>query len=128
MQAQDYAQALYEAVHEVRPEDHDKVLENFVAILNQNGDMAMYEQIETEYKKIDGAAHGIKQVEITSAHPIDTKGLIKDLNKIIGEKMEVREKIDKDIIGGVVVRVDDTLIDASVRNSLNNLKNIIAKN
>ncbi len=128
MKAQEYAQALYEAIHEVRPEDHDKVLENFVKILGQSGDIGMYDQIEEEYKKLEGAAKGIKQVTITSAHPVNSKQLVKELNDIVGDKVEVKEKIDQSLIGGVVVRVDDTLIDASVKNSLNNLKNVIAKN
>lgn len=128
MKAQQYAQALYDAIHEVRPEDQDKVLDNLVKIMAQNGDLGLYDQIEDEYRKLDSKAHGIKEVHVTSANPVSTKELLKDLNKIVGDKTEVKEKIDKNIIGGVVVRVDDTLIDASVKNSLNHLKNVIAKN
>ena len=41
----------------------------------------------------------------------------------ITEKTEIKTRVDESIIGGVVVRVDDTLIDASVRTQLNNLNN-----
>ncbi|MDB4940217.1 MAG: synthase delta subunit [Candidatus Doudnabacteria bacterium] len=127
MKAQQYAQALYEAIHEVRPEDQDKVLDNMAKIMAQRGDLGMFDQVAEEYQKLDSKAHGIKEVEVTSAHHLNTKELIKDLNKIVGDKTEVKEKIDQNIIGGVVVRVDDTLIDASVRNSLENLRDLIAK-
>lgn len=128
MKPQDYASALHQAVHEVRPEDHDKVLENFVRVLNQNGDLRLYDQIEEEYKKLEGKTNGIKQVSITSAHRIDSKSLIKELNQIVGDKVEIKEKIDQSLIGGIVVRVDDTLIDASVKNELAHLKKVITKN
>jgi F-type H+-transporting ATPase subunit delta len=48
-------------------------------------------------------------------------GLINQLNQIIGSKVDVEKKIDDSIIGGVVVRVDDTLIDVSVKTQLSNL-------
>jgi F-type H+-transporting ATPase subunit delta len=128
MKAQDYAKALYESIHEVRPEDQDKVLDNMVKILAQNGDLGLFDQIEEEYKRLESGSQGIRQVEVSSAHPIHSKELIKDLNKIVGDKVQIKEKIDEDLIGGVVVRVDDTLIDASVKNSLKHLKNVIAKN
>ncbi|GAC1412687.1 MAG: hypothetical protein NVSMB66_2410 [Candidatus Doudnabacteria bacterium] len=128
MKAQQYAQALYNAIHEVRPEDHDKVLDNLVKIMAQNGDLGLYSSLVEEYQKLDSKHQGIKEVQITSAHPINTKELLKELNQIVGQKTQVKESIDKDLIGGVVVRVDDTLIDASVKNSLIHLRNVIAKN
>jgi F-type H+-transporting ATPase subunit delta len=128
MKAKQYAEALHLSIHEVRPEDQDKVLDNLVKIMAQNGDLGLYDQIEAEYSRLNSTENGIKQVEITSANPVQSQELLRDLNKIVGEKTEVKQKIDQSLIGGVVVRVDDTLIDASVKNSLAHLKNLIAKN
>ncbi len=127
MTAKQYAEALYDSIHQVRPEDHDKVLDNMVKILNDNGDLKLFDQIAAEYQLLENEGKGIKNVEVTSAHPVHSKQIIKDLNKIVGDKVEIKEKIDQSLIGGVIVRVDDTMIDASIKNSLNNLRSLIER-
>ncbi len=127
MQAEQYAKALFEALHESRPEDHEKILDNFVRVLSQNGDLKLYDLIEAAYQKLETADQGIKEVEITTAQPQKSKEILEHLNKIIGGKVQIKEKIDQDIIGGVVVRVDDTLIDGSIKNSLKQLRKAISK-
>jgi F-type H+-transporting ATPase subunit delta len=124
--SQQYAQALFEAVSETAPQDHDKVLDNFVKILAQNGDLGKYEEIEAEFRKLKLLSQGIKEAEVTIAKEVEmNSSLIHKLNEIIGNKVEIKKKVDESIIGGVVVRVDDTLIDASVRNQLDNLNQIL---
>jgi len=117
-----YAQALYDAVHETANKDHDKVLDNFVKVLAANGDLGRYEQIEAEYNKLEMKEKGIKEAEVTFAKEHNPK-ILDELNKVVGGKLEFKTKIDEGIVGGVIVRVDDTLIDASVKTQLNNLNN-----
>jgi len=117
-----YAQALYDAVHETSSKDHDLVLDNFVKVLAQAGDLGKYQEIEKEYKLLEMKEKGISSAEVTTAKDIEiNSGLIKQLNEIIGNKVEVKQKVDEGIVGGVIVRVDDTLIDASVKTQLENL-------
>ena len=117
-----YAQALYDSVQETNSKDHDKVLDNFVKVLAQNGDLGKHAQIEAEYHRLEMKAKGISTAEVTVAREMEiNSSLVSSLNQIIGNKVEVKKKIDENIIGGVVVRVDDTLIDGSVRTQLNNL-------
>jgi F-type H+-transporting ATPase subunit delta len=117
-----YAQALYDAVHETGPKDHDKVLDNFVKILAENGDLGKYEDIEKEFKRVEREAKGIKEANTTFAHGLEKNHQIMDeLNKVVGGKVEFKTSVDESIIGGVVVRVDDTLIDGSVKTQLENL-------
>ena len=55
-----YAQALFDALHEVRPEDQDRVLDNFVAVLKERTHLHLIEKIEVEFMKIkpeSGAEH-----------------------------------------------------------------------
>lgn len=129
MTAQQYALALHQAISEVKPQDHDRVLENFVKVLNGNGDLGLYPQIEQEYKKIEAQSQGIKQIDVLTANKdINTKALVAELNRIVGDRVEVYHEVDDKIIGGVVIKVDDTLIDASVRNSLESLKKDLTHN
>jgi F-type H+-transporting ATPase subunit delta len=123
MKAEQYAQALFEAISEVRSEDQDKVLDNFVRVLASNGELNLFDQIEKEYQKLQLAAEGIKQVQVTTARAdVDEKALIQELNRIVGQKVDVQHKVNENLIGGVVVKVDDTLIDASIRSNLESLK------
>jgi F-type H+-transporting ATPase subunit delta len=120
--SQQYAQALFEAVTETNPKDHDKVLDNFVKILAQNGDLGKHEEIDAAFRKLKLEAQGVKEAEVTIARDTEiNSSLIHQLNEIVGSKIEIKKQVDESIIGGVVVRVDDTLIDASVKNQLNNL-------
>lgn len=121
-----YAAALFDAVAETAPHDHDKVLDNFVRILAQNGDLGKYDEIDAEFKKLKLGSQGIKEAEVTVAKQVEiNSSLLHSLNEIIGNKVEIKKRIDESIIGGVVVRVDDTLIDASVKTQLNNLNDIL---
>ncbi|MBI5530113.1 MAG: ATP synthase F1 subunit delta [Candidatus Doudnabacteria bacterium] len=120
--SQQYAQALYDAVHETSSKDHDVVLDNFVKILAQAGDLNKYPEIEKEYHLLEMKEKGISSAEVTVAKDIEiNSALIGQLNEIIGNKVEVKKKVDEGIVGGVVVRVDDTLIDASIKTQLESL-------
>ena len=117
-----YAQALMDAVNETQPSDQDKVLDNFVRILAQNGDLGKYEEIDKEFRKLKLESRGIKEAEVTVATEAKMNHqIIDEINKVVKGKLEIKQKTDESIIGGVIVRVDDTLIDASIKTQLNNL-------
>ena len=120
MTAETYGQVLYESLSETRPEDHDILLDNFVKILVQNGDTDLLPHIEEEFNRRQNLASGIKQVEVTTAreHP----EILSLVNQYVGKNVEIKQKIDKGIVGGVIVRIDDALIDGSIKNSLQELK------
>lgn len=127
MQAKEYAEALFQAVSETKPLEHDKIIDRLVEVMAANGDLAKMDEIEEQFKKLERESKGITEVEITTASDVKSKELLTTLNNIVGNHIEVKQKIDDGLIGGVVVRAGDTLIDASVKNSLNNLKNTISK-
>lgn len=70
-------------------------------------------------------------IEITAAYPIDDEIRIKII-ELIEEKqqktVELIEKIDENIIGGIVLRVDDKKFDASLRRQLLRLRKVFDKN
>jgi F-type H+-transporting ATPase subunit delta len=118
-----YAQALHESLQDTSPKDHDKVIANFIDVLKNNGDLKDYEKIIKAYEDYDRQQRGVKEVEVTTARDIEVnKDMIRQLNAIAGSDAEVKRKVDGGLIGGVVVRVDDTLLDGSVKTQLNNLK------
>jgi F-type H+-transporting ATPase subunit delta len=77
---------------------------------------------------------GITECFLTTAVKIDA-GIKKQITDLISEgfstRVELKERIDTEIIGGFILRVDDNYIDASIRNKLGKIKkelkgNIIA--
>lgn len=117
-----YAQALHEALQETSPKDHDIVIENFIEILKQKGDLAEYEKIIAAYEDYDRDQRGITEVEVSTAGDAKiNKSLIDDLNKIVGKDIKIKEKVDNKLIGGVVIRAGDTLIDGSIKHHLDEL-------
>jgi F-type H+-transporting ATPase subunit delta len=98
--------------------------------LAQNGDLNKYQEIEKEFHILEGKAKGVQQAEVTVAREMEMNSkIINDLNKIVNvgngldRSLQVQTTVDESIIGGVVVRVEDTLIDASVKTQLTNLNN-----
>jgi F-type H+-transporting ATPase subunit delta len=118
-----YAQSLYEVITDSNPKDHDRVIENFISILKTNGDLAAYEQIVNEVDSLFQTENQTSKIEVTAnSKESITPGLLKELNKLAKTKAEVTTKIDDSIIGGVIIRVNDQLIDASMKTQLNNLE------
>ena len=124
-----YAQGLYQALEEVRPDDHDRVLDNFARILFDNGDSALMDKIGDAYTKLANAGNGITEMNVTFARETNVdKKLLQDLNEIAGGHTEMKKHINENLIGGVVIRAGDTLLDGSIRNSLDQLKRKIQEN
>jgi F-type H+-transporting ATPase subunit delta len=112
------------------PKDIDLILNNFVEVLSLNNDIKMFPQIEEEFHKLELAKQGKKLAEVTTAHPIskeNERDIIRELNKIVKGDVEIKKKIDDKILGGVVIKMDDQLIDASVKNDLNKLKDELSE-
>ena len=68
---------------------------------------------------------GISRAEIRSALPLgddEREAIVARLRELTGTKIETGEHIDESLIGGVAVRIGDTLYDASVRSRLERLR------
>jgi F-type H+-transporting ATPase subunit delta len=68
---------------------------------------------------------GITLAEIRTALPLDDgqrRAVQERLAALTGDSIEMREMVDEDLIGGIAVRIGDTLYDASVRSRLERLR------
>ncbi len=103
---------------------------NLAKLLIQKRNVRIMPQIAQEYRVLMDRHQGIEHAEVTTAAAMDAamEASFKDnLAKITGSKIELSAKVDPDIIGGFVARVGDKVIDGSVRNRLQNLKQNIAQ-
>jgi F-type H+-transporting ATPase subunit delta len=68
---------------------------------------------------------GITETVLTTAVPVDEKikTQIKELvAAVFNTKVDLKETIDSEIIGGFILKIEDNFIDASVRNKLKKIK------
>ncbi len=121
-----YAQSLYEVVSQSEDDNVKVVVKNFVKVLIKNNDLGKIEKVITEFEKIWNLKQGVLEGEITSARELkdETMELLNgQIVKLLGAKeVNLKNKVNKDILGGFVARLGDTVIDGSVKNQLQNLR------
>lgn len=116
--------ALYEATKGLVASDLKKALVEFVAILARERKLKKADYIIAEYVKYAKVQDGVRQIEITSARELDDK-VLNHIKKAFGDKVEAEVKVDASLLGGVRVKTDDKILDASLRTQLNKLKHVM---
>ncbi len=103
---------------------------NFIKLLIEKHRMPALFRIRRVYDGLWQEENQLLPVHITSAIELD-KSTVKQLGDKIGEqtgrKVELSSEVEPDILGGIVVRVGNSIIDASIRNRLEQLRRTVAK-
>ncbi|WP_419024748.1 ATP synthase F1 subunit delta [Emergencia sp.] len=97
---------------------------SFLYILIDKDRMFHYHRIVKEYLKLMDEYRGEAYGKIYSTVPLSQEQLEKfetEAGKLLREKVKLRNKIDKSLLGGVKLLIDGKLIDASLRASLDDL-------
>ncbi len=98
---------------------------NFLALLQENGRMALLPEIAQQFEALKSEAENSLDVEVTSAialNPAQRAALEAALGKRFGRNIRLEEKVDASLVGGAVVRAGDLVIDGSLRGSLARLE------
>lgn len=98
---------------------------NLATLLLERGRLPIAPEMARRFRDAALAELGVVVAHVTTAQPIDkqAEGSIRDrLSALVGKQVEVRSKVDPAIIGGVVARIGDQLIDGSVSNQLRRLR------
>ena len=95
-----------------------------VLMLAAKGKLAAIDDIAEEYQSLVDNYRGIEGTaiaEVTTAIPLDNDYQLKiaqRITDIVGKPILLRPKVDPAIIGGIIIRVGDKLIDGSIRSKL----------
>lgn len=103
----------------------DPLVLNLARLLVTRGRTALAPQIAEAYRELIDAERGIAHATVTTAVPLsdaDRATVEARLGEITGKKVVVDTEVDEAIIGGLVARVGDKLIDGSTRSRLAALK------
>jgi F-type H+-transporting ATPase subunit delta len=108
----------------------DELFINFLSLLIENHRMPVIFRIRQEYERLWEEENKTLPVEITSAIALDdatTESLGKTIGERAGRKVTLAARVDPDILGGIIIRVGNSILDASIRNRLEQLRRHVAQ-
>lgn len=98
--------------------------ENFVKLLVHNNRLGLVASIAQQFEAFKADDEGYVEVEVTSAYTLtkeDKQSLTGSLEKKLSKKVHMNVTVDKSLIGGVLVRAGDQVIDGSIKGQLQQL-------
>jgi len=108
----------------------EAVFMNFLEALIERHRMPAIFRIRARYQEMWEDERDLLPVEVTSAVALD-RATVGSIGKRIGEQtkrtVELSSKVDPDILGGIVLRVGNVVLDASIRNRLEQLRKQVAR-
>ena len=111
--------------------EYDNLFKNFLKVLISRNQINLFQNIKEDFIRQFQSSTGKISAIISSAVKIsDTqrKLIIENICKIFDvNEVDVKEKIDQKILGGLIINVGDTVIDISTSNKLENLKKHLLK-
>ena len=111
-------------------EGADEAFLNFLDLVVENHRMPAIFRVRREFDELWEEENQLLPVQVTSAVPLDD-AIVQEIGSTIGEqtgkRVELSSQVDPDILGGIVVRVGNAILDASIRNRLEQLRKQVAK-
>jgi F-type H+-transporting ATPase subunit delta len=111
--------------HKMLGDNVEKLTLSLIDLIVQNGRESFIPAIARDFIHETKKYKGITESVLTSAVKVDEKVKIQitDLiSAVFKTKVELKENIDPEIIGGFILQIDDNYIDASIRNKLRKIR------
>ncbi|HXW38432.1 MAG TPA: ATP synthase F1 subunit delta, partial [Acidimicrobiales bacterium] len=111
-------------------EGADETFMNFLETLVERQRMPELFHIKERYEQMWEAEMRLLPVEVTSAVALDeatVRSIGERIGSDTGNRIELTTVVDPDILGGVVLRVGNTILDGSIRSTLNQLRKQVAQ-
>jgi F-type H+-transporting ATPase subunit delta len=103
----------------------EALVRNFLLLLAEKNRVGEIDEIAREFDRLVAEAEGILDVELTTAVELsdeETRDVIAQIEKASGRKVEATQRVDPDLIGGLVLQAGSLRLDASVRGRLDRLR------
>ncbi|MFA5134397.1 MAG: ATP synthase F1 subunit delta [Patescibacteria group bacterium] len=127
---QQYAHGLYEALRNAPEEKIPAALKSFVALVARNRDLSKSPKIIEAFRAYANEQENILEIDISSVEPLSqgTKQLIiRNLETSLKKTIVLNESTDTGLLGGIVMRYGDTVINGSVQKRLELLHSTLKK-
>ncbi len=111
-------------------DDAEPTLTNFLELLLEKHRMPAIFRIKRQLDRLWEEENRLLPVQITSATPLDEKTIAQIGDRIgeqTGRRVELTSRVEPDILGGLVVQVGNSILDASIANRLEQLRKQVAR-
>jgi len=101
----------------------------FLQVLAEKHRLPVLFRIRRAFDELWAKEQNLLEVSVTSAVELDeetVKGIGKKIEEQTGQRVELSSAVDPDLIGGIVIRVGNKILDASVRNRLERFRRSVA--
>ena len=108
----------------------EEIFVNFLNVLIDNHRMPVIFRIRKQYEELWREENKLLPVEITSAVELDedvARRIAERVEQQTGRRVELTRRVDDAILGGLVVRVSNMILDASIKNQLERLRRQVAR-
>ena len=110
--------------------DEEPLFANFLQLVAEKGRAGELEEIAKEFERLMAREERRLTVELTTARELtdaETKAILKQIEDAAGRKVEATQKVDPDLVGGIVLQAGSLRVDASVRGRLERLRNELVR-
>ncbi len=114
----------------IAPQCSSKWVKNLLYILVDKRRERMLDFLPDVFKGVARRIRGVISVKVQTVFPLTETRLDKlkgNLEKMTKKTVEIETEINKEIIGGMIIRIENNIIDGSVVNHLKNLKKNLLK-
>jgi F-type H+-transporting ATPase subunit delta len=108
----------------------DERFVNFLKLLAERHRIPVLPRIRRRFEELWAEENQLLPVNVTAAVELDdelVKGIGKRIEEQTGRKVELSSNVDPDVLGGLVLRVGNMVLDASVRNRLERIRKQVAR-
>jgi F-type H+-transporting ATPase subunit delta len=108
----------------------DERFMNFLKLLAERHRIPVLPRIRRRFEDLWAEENQLLPVNVTAAVDLDdelVKGIGKRIEEQTGRKVEISSNVDPDVLGGLVLRVGNMVLDASVRNRLERIRKQVAR-
>jgi F-type H+-transporting ATPase subunit delta len=105
--------------------DADELFRNFLRLVTEKGRVGEIEHIAREFERLCAEEEGVLNVALTTAVELsdeEARSIVRQIEEASGRRVEATREVDRDLVGGIVLRVGSMRIDASVRGRLERLR------
>ncbi len=106
----------------------DPISTNFLGVLATNGRKAQLPPVIRAFRTLAARHRGETTAEVVSAHPLGDDQITRlkaQLEKRIGRDVAIEARTDPEILGGLIVKIESQMIDASLKTKLNRLAQLM---
>ena len=108
----------------------DQQAQNLLRVMAENDRLILLPEVAALYEQMRADAEGSVEAELISAYEVTAeqqKSIADSLKKRLGRDVRLDVKIDKDLLGGVIVRAGDLVIDGSIKGRLEQLTSVLSR-